>query len=183
MTIRAHFIFAGALLAAAPTAPVIAFAQEATPSCMCPVALTQSSAAVGSIASLSGSVLVSHTASFVAAEQNAPLSAGSRVVTGNKSSARLLVGGCSVDLGANSSATIVRQEQQLCVRVLDQQKTAAVGGQTLDSRQAQYGQSGPTNGSRFGAPEGLAAGAFLGAGGAALLDNKDDDDDQCVSDC
>lgn len=167
----------------APTAPVVAFAEDVTPSCMCPLALTSSSAAVGSIASVSGNVLVSHTASFVAAEQNTPLSPGSRVVTGNKSSANLLIGGgCSVNLGANSSATIVRQEQQLCVRVVDQQKTASVNGQTLETRRAEYGQQGQARYRLMGAPEWMAMGAFIGAGTAALLDD-DNDDDQCVSNC
>lgn len=183
MNFRAHYLLAGALLAAAPTAPVVAFAQDAAPTCVCPIALNQSSATVGSIASVSGNVLVSHTASFVSAEKDAPLSIGSRVVTGNKSSANLLIGGgCSVNLSANSSATIIRQEQQLCVRVIDQQKTAAVNGQSLDAHRADFGQQGPSGGvPRFGAPEWMAAGGFIGAGvGAAVLD---DDNEQCVSDC
>jgi hypothetical protein len=183
MKFRAQYLLAAAVVASMPTVSGVAMAEEGNPSCLCPLSAVQSTATVGSIASVSGSVLVSHTASFVGAEAGSPISAGSRVVTGSKSSAGLLVGGsCSVSLGENSSATVVRQGDQLCVRVVGQETTASVKTDALSPRGAEYGQQGQQTRPRFGAPEGMALGAFVGAGLGAVLDDDDDDDDVgCVS--
>jgi len=176
MKIRAHYLLAGALLALAPTAPVSALAEEgAIPSCACPLSLVQSSATVGAIAEATGNVLVSHTASFVAAESGAPLSVGSRVITGAKSSAKLTIGGsCSVSIDANASATVVQEGQQLCVRVLGQEKTASVT--TLEPRGAEYGQSADGVRPRFGFPEMFFGGATIATIIGFVADDKDDDE-------
>jgi hypothetical protein len=144
--------------------------------------MTQPATSIGSVSSVSGNVLVSHTASFVPAQKDAPLGIGSRVVTGSKSSASLVVGGgCIVDLGANSSATVVRQDQQLCVRVIGQETTASIKSDSLDVRRAEYGQQGRVLG-------GGGFGAFMtgvGIGGLALspLLFIDRDRERCISDC
>jgi hypothetical protein len=193
MKFRAHYLLAAALLVSSPIVSSVAFAEEAAPSCVCPLTFAQPGAVVGSIASISGSVLVSHSASFIDAEKNSPLSAGSRVITGPKSSAGLVMGGgCSVSVGANSSATIIRQGQQLCVSVTGKERTASI--KALDSRRAEYGQAtqaqrdcyarrGSGSGEIcFGFPEGF----FLTAAGVSFLAALADDDkgrDQCVSAC
>lgn len=175
----------------APVSIAPAMAEEGAPSCACPVSVTDG-ATFGSISSVTGSVLVSQKASFVGAESGAPLTLGTRVVTGAKSLANLSIGGnCAIEMGANASATVVKQGQQLCVRVIGQEKTASVADQALPARQAEYGQQGVGGAPRaggffgggFGVPEALFLGAAGGAVAGAVVEANKDDDDGCVSGC
>lgn len=190
MKFRAQYLLAGALVALGPVSTVPAFAESAAPSCVCPVSVVDG-ASVGSVSSVTGNVLVSHKASFIGAESGAPLTLGSRVVTGAKSSANLSIGGnCSVDMGANASATVIKQEQMLCVRVIGQEKTASVSGANLPPHQAEFGQAnsqqrsqGGFFGGGFGFPEAAFTATIGGAIGGAIVDANRDDDDDCVSGC
>ncbi|MBD0413467.1 hypothetical protein [Oryzicola mucosus] len=154
-----NYLFGVSLLVLGGTAPSIAWAEEQVISeCACPMTPAEFNGTQASISAVSGSVMVSQKASFVDAGKNAPISLNDRVITGNNSSASLLVGGkCAIKLGANSSATVV-QGQQICFRVLGEESAASLG-----------------------APEILFLGAAAGAGAAALM--AGDRDAACVSGC
>jgi hypothetical protein len=94
------------------------------------------------------------------------------VILGTKGSATLQLGQtCNLVLLPNTSTTLVAKEQQICVQMVGQQKTA---GSTIVSPEATYGQS--TNGQQeFGPPE-ILFGLALGATAAGYAFDDDDDE-------
>jgi hypothetical protein len=113
-------------------------------------------------------VMVSQTAGYGPAKAGSVLDFGSRIVVGAKGAASVEVGDCRLSVPANSSLDISRVENNICLKLVGTEQTAAVpsgsGG----------GISGAgARGAVFGVPEGIFAGTALGA---ALLTATQDDD-------
>lgn len=137
--------------------PVSSFAQDV--SCSCATTYQGPANPIGSIRSASGDVIVSQTAGYGPAKAGNALDFGSRVVVGAKGAASVLVGGCNLDVPANSSLDVSRVGNNICLKLLGSEQTAAIQ------------QSG---GGGFGLPEGIFAAALLTTGVlAATQDNND----------
>lgn len=103
---------------------VSAFAQDAA--CSCATAYQGPASPIGSIRSVNGSVMVSQTAGYEPAKAGSVLDFGSRVVVGAKGSASVRVGDCRLSVPANSSLDISRVENNICLKVVGSEHTAAV---------------------------------------------------------
>ncbi|WP_136621048.1 MULTISPECIES: hypothetical protein [Mesorhizobium] len=136
---------------------VSSFAQDA--SCSCVTAYQGPAAPIGSIHSADGDVMVSQTAGYGPAKAGNALDFGSRVVVGAEGTASILVGGCNLDVPANSSLNISRLGNNICLKLVGSEHTAAI--------QPSGGGGG------FGAPEAIFAGALLTSG--VLAATQDDD--------
>ncbi|TPM37615.1 hypothetical protein FJ967_16260 [Mesorhizobium sp. B2-3-4] len=137
---------------------VSAFAQDA--SCSCATAYHGPQNPVGSIVSTNGDVMVSQAAGYGPAKAGNTLDFGSRVVVGPKGTASVAVGGCNLDVPANSSLDVSRVEGNICLKLVGSEQTAAV-----------QQSSGAPGG--FGPPEGIFAGALLATGVLAATQNDD----------
>jgi hypothetical protein len=137
--------------------PVSSFAQDA--SCSCATAYQGSAAPIGSIRSADGDVMVSQTAGYGPAKAGNTIDFGSRVVVGGNGEASVLVGGCKLEIPANSSLDISRVGDNICLKLVGSEQTAAI--------QPSSGNGG------FGPPEGIFAGALLTSG--VLAATQDDD--------
>ncbi|MCF6109001.1 hypothetical protein [Mesorhizobium muleiense] len=104
--------------------PVSSFAQDA--SCTCTTAYQGAANSIGSIGHVNGDVMVSQAAGYGPAEAGNALDFGSRVVVGARGSASVNVGGCNLDVPANSSLDISRVESNICLRVLGSEHTAQI---------------------------------------------------------
>jgi hypothetical protein len=137
--------------------PVSSSAQDA--SCSCATASQGPANPIGSIRSADGDVMVSQMAGYGPAKAGNALDFGSRVVVGAKGTASVLVGGCKLEVPANSSLDISRLGNNICLRLIGSEHTAAIppsGG-----------------GGGFGTPEAIFAGALLTSG--VLAATQDDD--------
>jgi len=94
-----------------------AYAQQC--GCSVPLSSLPAGQTVGQLSALSGSVNVLGANGWTPARAGTPLSVGSQIETGAGSSATLLVGGCSLNLGAQAAASFVASNQSLCVAVRD----------------------------------------------------------------
>ncbi|RWM80999.1 MAG: hypothetical protein EOR81_07480 [Mesorhizobium sp.] len=103
--------------------PVSSFAQDT--SCTCTTPYQGAANSIGSIGRADGDVMVSQAAGYGPAKAGNALDFGSRVVVGAKGSASVNVGGCSLDVPANSSLDISRVENNICLKVLGPEQTAA----------------------------------------------------------
>lgn len=148
--------------------PVSSFAQDA--SCTCATAYQGAASSIGSIGHANGDVMVSQTAGYGPAKAGAALDFGSRVVVGAKGSASVRVGGCNVNVPANSSLDISRVENNICLKVLSSEQTAAVG---VGSEQTGAIGDPP--------PSWLPFGLFAGMAGAAGILAATQDDNNGVS--
>ncbi|MCV3210542.1 hypothetical protein OHD62_29650 [Mesorhizobium sp. YC-39] len=149
--------------------PVSSFAQDA--SCTCATAYQGAASSIGSIGHADGDVMVSQTAGYGPAKAGAALDFGSRVVVGTKGSASVRVGGCNVKVPANSSLDISRVENNICLKVVGSEQTAAVGVSPEHTGQIASG----------GTPSWLPLGLFAGMAGAAGILAATQDDDNGVS--
>jgi hypothetical protein len=105
--------------------PVSSFAQD-TP-CTCTTVYQGAANSIGFIGRANGDVMVSQAAGYGPAKAGNVLDFGSRVVVGAKGSASVNVGGCNLDVPANSSLDISRIENNICLKVVGSEQTAAVG--------------------------------------------------------
>ncbi|MER9368114.1 hypothetical protein NKI66_19165 [Mesorhizobium sp. M0518] len=103
--------------------------------------------------------MVSQTAGYGAAKVGSALDFGSRVVVGAKGAASVLVGGCNLEVSANSSLDVSRLGDDICLKLVGSEQTAAI--------QPSGGGAG------FGPPETIFAGALLTSG--VLAATQDDD--------
>ncbi|RWO01702.1 hypothetical protein [Mesorhizobium sp.] len=156
--------------------PVSSFAQDASAqdaSCTCMTPYQGAASSIGSIGQANGDVMVSQAAGYGPAKAGNALDFGSRIVVGAKGSASVNVGGCNLDVPANSSLDISRVENNICLKVAGSEQRAAVGVSPEHTGQIAAG------GNRSWVP----AGIFLGMAGAAgiLAATQDDDDGGSVS--
>lgn len=113
--------------------PVSSFAQDAP--CTCTTPYQGAANSIGSIGRANGDVMVSQAAGYGPAKAGNALDFGSRVVVGAKGAASVNVGGCNLDVPANSSLDISRVENNICLRVLGSEHTAQIApGSTANSR-------------------------------------------------
>ncbi|RWN42669.1 MAG: hypothetical protein E5Y04_13500 [Mesorhizobium sp.] len=133
------------------------FAQDA--SCSCATPYQGSANPIGSIRSATGDVMVSQRAGYGAAKVGSALDFGSRVVVGANGAASVLVGGCNLEVSANSSLDVSRLGNNICLKLVGSEQTAAI--------QPSGGGAG------FGLPEAIFAGALLASG--VLAATQDDD--------
>ncbi|TIT03045.1 hypothetical protein [Mesorhizobium sp.] len=137
--------------------PVSSFAQET--SCTCTTAYQGAANSIGSIGQANGDVMVSQAAGYGPAKAGSALDFGSRVVVGAKGSASVNIGGCNLDVPANSSLDISRVDNNICLKVLGSEHTAQIGSDG--------------NNNRSWVPLGIFAGM---AGAAGILAATQDDD-------
>ncbi|RWO20445.1 MAG: hypothetical protein EOS08_21485 [Mesorhizobium sp.] len=108
--------------------PVSSFAQDASAqdaSCTCTTPYQGAASSIGSIGHANGDVMVSQAAGYGPAKAGNALDFGSRIVVGAKGAASVNVGGCSLDVPANSSLDISRVENNICLKVVGSEQTAA----------------------------------------------------------
>ncbi|MET3580427.1 hypothetical protein ABID19_003465 [Mesorhizobium robiniae] len=103
--------------------PVSSFAQDT--SCTCTTPYQGAANSIGSIGHANGDVMVSQAAGYGPAKAGNVLDFGSRIVVGAKGSASVNVGGCNLDVPANSSLDISRVENNICLKVVGSEQTAA----------------------------------------------------------
>lgn len=163
MNLNVKIALAG-LIASISFGPVSSFAQDA--SCTCATAYQGVASSIGSIGHANGDVMVSQTAGYGPAKPGTALDFGSRVVVGAKGSASVNVGGCNVNVPANSSLDISRVENNICLKVVGSEQTAAVGVSSEHTGQI-------AGGDRSWLPFGIFAGM---AGTAGILAATQDDD-------
>ncbi|MER8928889.1 hypothetical protein [Mesorhizobium sp. M0312] len=141
--------------------PVSSFAQDT--SCTCTTVYRGAANSIGSIGRANGDVMVSQAAGYGPAKAGNALDFGSRLVVGAKGSASVSVGGCNLDVPANSSLDISRVENNICLRVLGSEHTAQI----------------PPDNNRSNTPL-FIFGGMVGAAGI-LAATQDDDDGGAVS--
>ncbi|MER8709988.1 hypothetical protein NKH49_31465 [Mesorhizobium sp. M1088] len=103
--------------------PVSSYAQDGA--CTCATAYRGGANPIGSISGAKGDVMVSQSAGYGPAKPGSGLDFGSRVVVGAKGMASVNVGGCSLDVPANSSLDISRVENKICLNIVGSEQTAA----------------------------------------------------------
>ncbi|ESZ10260.1 hypothetical protein X737_31975 [Mesorhizobium sp. L48C026A00] len=145
--------------------PVSSFAQDESCTCTTPYQGTASS--IGSIGRANGDVMVSQAAGYGSAKAGNALDFGSRIVVGANGAASVNVGGCSLDVPANSSLDISRVENNICLRVVGSEQTA---GAVSSEHTGQI----PPGGNRSNTPL-FIFGGMVGAAGI-LAATQDDGD-------
>jgi len=95
--------------------------------CTVPLSSLPSGQAIGQLSSVSGPVNVLSGNGWVSASSGTPLFVGSQIETGAGAVASLAVGGCSLNLGAQSAASLIPANQALCVSVSRTAPGAAPG--------------------------------------------------------
>ena len=128
-----------------------AWAQE----CACRIPLTAGT--VGQIVNATGDVRVAQATNYVRAERGAVLRRATRIIVGRGSASVRLGGGCEIELGANSSLTLIPTADSICAAV-DTGRTAAFRGRPFN----------------VGAALGVAGGSLLLAGGIILFTQDED---------
>lgn len=146
--------------------PVSSFAQDAP--CTCTTAYQAAANSIGAIGRANGDVMVSQAAGYGPAKAGSALNFGSRVVVGARGSASVNVGGCNLDVPANSSLDISRAENNICLKVVGSEQTAAVGVSPEHTGQIAPGGVGSNT------PLFLFGGMAAAAG--VLAATQDDDD-------
>ncbi|RUW64836.1 MULTISPECIES: hypothetical protein [unclassified Mesorhizobium] len=144
---------------------VSAFAQDA--SCTCATAYQGPANPIGSIQSVSGNVMVSQTAGYGPAKEGSALDFGSRLQVGANGLASVRVGGCKLSVPANSSLDISRVENNICLKIVKPEHTAAA------ISPEHTGAIGPSGKFAFGLPETFFAGALITAGVLTATQNDD----------
>ena len=122
MNLTAKVALAG-FVASIGLGPVSSFAQDA--SCTCTTPYQAAANSIGSIGHANGDVMVSQAAGYGPAKAGNALDFGSRIVVGAKGAASVNVGGCNLDVPANSSLDISRVENNICLKVVGSEQTAA----------------------------------------------------------
>lgn len=85
--------------------------------CTVPLSSLPAGQAIGQLTAASGPVNVLGSDGWVSAASGTPLFVGSQIETGAGGLASLAVGGCSLNVGAQSAAALVAANQALCVSV------------------------------------------------------------------
>ncbi|RWD48761.1 hypothetical protein [Mesorhizobium sp.] len=152
--------------------PVSSFAQDT--SCTCTTPYQGAANSIGSIGHANGDVMVSQAAGYGPAKAGSALDFGSRVVVGARGSAFVNVGGCNLDVPANSSLNISRVENNICLNVVGSEQTAAA----VSSEHT--GQIAPGGDRRSNTPL-YIFGGMAGAAGILAATQDDDDGDGGVS--
>ncbi|TIM38922.1 hypothetical protein [Mesorhizobium sp.] len=150
--------------------PVSSFAQDASAqdaSCTCMTPYQGAASSIGSIGRANGDVMVSQAAGYGSAKAGNALDFGSRIVVGANGAASVNVGGCSLDVPANSSLDISRVENNICLRVVGSEQTA---GAVSSEHTGQI----PPGGNRSNTPL-FIFGGMVGAAGI-LAATQDDGD-------
>lgn len=88
-----------------------AFAQA--PNCACNAPL----GSAGAISEIKGDVLISQQSGFQGAQGISQFAEGSRIIIGQSSAAILSLPGCSLNLNKASTVSLVKVNDQLCLRV------------------------------------------------------------------
>jgi len=142
--------YAAAMAAGMTLAAGAAFAQE----CACVVSST--ARIIGKVDSVTGNVRISQAAGFSPVQNQAALQRGATIIVGANSAASLTLGtGCTVDLGANQSMTLVSQGNgNICAAVRNDAPAAA--------------------GNTTAAAVGTLAGTALLVGGVIVFSQKDE---------
>lgn len=99
----------------AVSAGSIAHAQDC--GCVVPLSSLPSGQAIGQLTSASGPVSILGADGWVSAGNGTPLFLGSQIETGAGALVSLSVGGCSLNVGAQSAASLIPANQSLCVAV------------------------------------------------------------------
>ncbi|TIP30570.1 MAG: hypothetical protein E5X67_01775 [Mesorhizobium sp.] len=154
--------------------PVSSFAQDA--SCTCTTPYQGAANSIGSIGRANGNVMVSQAAGYGPAKVGNALDFGSRVVVGARGSASVNVGGCNLDVPANSSLDIFRVENNICLKVVGSEQTVAGVSSEHTGQIAPPPVPAVPN---FGV--GLPAGIFLGVSLGAVVAAATQDDGDSVS--
>jgi hypothetical protein len=171
MNLTVKIALAG-FIAASGLGPVSSFAQDAPCTCTTPYQGTASS--IGSIGHANGDVMVSQAAGYGPAKAGNALDFGSRIVVGARGAASVSVGSCSMDVPANSSLDISRVENNICLKVVGSEQTAAAPAVSSEHT----GQIAP-GGTRSNTPLFIFGGMAAAAG--ILAATQDDDDGGAVS--
>lgn len=145
--------------------PVSSFAQDT--SCTCTTPYQAAANSIGSIGHANGDVMVSQAAGYGPAKAGNALDFGSRVVVGARGSASVNVGGCNLDVPANSSLDISRVENNICLKVVGSEQTAAAVS-------SEHTGQIPPGGNRSNTPLYIFGGM---AGAAGILAATQDDGD------
>lgn len=103
-----------------------AYAQDC--GCVVPLAAVPAGQAIGQLTSVSGTVNILGANGWTSASDGARLFAGSRIETGAAANASLSVGGCTLNVGPQSAASLIASNQSLCVSVAQTAPAANVGG-------------------------------------------------------
>ena len=157
-----RLIVAGALAAGMfSTAAGVAQAQAQPSSCGCVVNGARS-AALGTIQSSEGRVVIVGAKGPRQAAAGQAISAADRVATSVQSTAVVLAGGCQVSLAGEQELRFERQGENLCVAVND---TAAVNV----TGQVRNNANGTVPAGAGGAGAGIASVAFPALVGAAIV--------------
>lgn len=93
----------------------VAHAQDC--GCVVPLSGLPTGQAIGQLTSTSGPVSILGADGWVSAGSGTPLFVGSQIETGAGALASLSVGGCSLNVGAQSAASLIPANQSLCVAV------------------------------------------------------------------
>ncbi|GLS34415.1 hypothetical protein GCM10010869_00030 [Mesorhizobium tianshanense] len=163
MNLMVKSVLAG-FIASIGFGPVSSFAQDA--SCTCTTTYQATAGSIGSIGRADGDVMVSQAAGYGPAKVGNALDFGSRIVVGARGSASVNVGSCNLDVPANSSLDISRVENNICLKIVGSEQTAAA---VSYEHTGQIGQGG--NQSLI--PLGIFGGAALGAGVLAATQDTD----------
>jgi len=126
-----------------------AFAQE----CTCEISSTAT--IIGEVLSVSGDVRISQAANFTRAPNGAPLQRGTTIIVGRGATSLSLGNDCRIDLGENSSMTLIPRDGIICAAVRSEPVVASS--------------------SNVGAALGIAAGTALVVGGVLLFSQEDED--------
>lgn len=89
------------------------FALSQAANCACNVPL----GSAGAISEIKGDVLISQQAGFQSAQGITQFAEGSHIIIGQSSAAILSLPGCSVNLNKASTVSLVKVNNQLCLRV------------------------------------------------------------------
>ena len=147
---KIRLILHAAILAVGTTvAAGSVYAQE----CTCEISSTAT--IIGEVLSVSGDVRISQAANFAPVPNGAPLQRGTTIIVGRGVASLSLGDDCQIDLGNNSSMTLIPKDGIICAAV----RSVPVVASSSDA----------------GAALGLAAGAALVVGGALLFTQEDGD--------
>lgn len=141
---RAAVMAVGTTLAAGS-----AFAQE----CTCEISSTAT--IIGEVLSVSGDVRISQAASLAPVPSGASLQRGTTIIVGRGTASLSLGNDCRIDLGNNSSMTLIPRDGIICAAVRSEPVVASS--------------------SNAGTALGIAAGTALVVGGVLLFTQEDDD--------
>jgi len=144
----------------------IAHAQDC--GCVVPLSGLPAGQAIGQLTSASGPVSILGADGWVSAGSGTPLFVGSQIETGAGALASLSVGGCSLNVGAQSAASLIPADQSLCVAVSE---TAPTTNPTGDAA-----GTGTTGAAAANNPVVMGIAGGIGAAAGVIAVATEDDD-------